>query len=128
MFTSIILEKGDIMSNNTDETLFLVTSRGERHEDHIPEQICPLGFIKQFVSKKTYDSLLEATDWVLDVRWIDENDVAPESRQEFAATFERFRHDQETEEDCEDFVDLICLKHLFPIRLDENKCCQIPIT
>ena len=45
-----------------------------------------------------------------------------------SAAFERFRNDQETEEDCNDFEDVIFVNNLFAIRLDENKCCQIPIT
>ena len=121
------------MFKNTDDTLFLITYCGERHEDHIPEQVCSLGFIKQFVSKKTYQELLGATGWVMEKNWIDDSDVSkgylegssPIKAWESKVVFERFRNNEETEDDWEMWQDVILNKNFFPIRLNDNKCCRV---
>lgn len=62
---------------NNEDTLFLITYEGERHEDHIPNCIWTLKKIKQYVTKEVYEELQNTNGWLTRVNWFDESQVHP---------------------------------------------------
>jgi hypothetical protein len=111
---------------NNENTLFLVTYEGERHEDHIPSCIWPLSKIKSYVRDETYQKLLSAEDWVMRVEWFSVDDVLPEYRQ----LLEDIKIGKNTDEDdYESFLGGgITATNLHPIVLNENNCCRFKFT
>jgi hypothetical protein len=111
---------------NNENTLFLVTYEGERHEDHIPSCIWPLGKIKSYVRDETYQKLLSAEGWVMRVEWFSVDGVFPEYRQ----LLEDIKTGKNTDEDdYEIFLGGgITVTNFHPIVLNENNCCSFKIT
>lgn len=112
---------------NNENTLFLITAEGERHEDHIPEYIWPLGKIKNYVTAEVYEQLCSATDWVTDVNWFCMDDVMEEDRQELEDIRSGKNTDQDAFDNCVGEVIRWPMK-LHPIILDENNCLSFSQT
>lgn len=113
---------------NSENTLFLITIEGERHEDHIPQYIWPLSKIKNYVTPEVYMQLCLATDWVTDVNWFDIEQVEKEYHQEF----ENIRLNNEQIEDSlfDSYLGgaIIWPMKFHPIILDENNCMKFENT
>ena len=112
---------------NNENTLFLITAEGERHEDHIPEYIWPLSKIKNYVTAEVYEQLCSATDWVTDVNLFYMDDVSEEYRQKLEDIRSGKSTDEYDFEDCR-VAGLIGWMKLHPIILDESNCLSFSQT
>lgn len=104
------------------DTLFLVTSEGDRHEDHIPEFIWPLNKIKKYITNESYKDLLMAkNEWVTGVNWFDRQNVKPQYKKQL----EDIRTGKNTnEKDFDNFLgDGIYVMNFYPIVL-KNGCMK----
>jgi hypothetical protein len=127
---------------NNENTLFLVTYSGDKHEDHSPKEVCTLGRIKNHVSRSTYEELLNAKDWVLDKHWIDY--LLPEELKKFDCSWEKYqenlkeikpildkiKNDQDwTDEEVESlWGDILLVANFHPILMDSNNRCEFDFT
>lgn len=112
---------------NNDNTLFFVSYEGERHEDHLPWQICPLSKIKNYVDNDTYQKLLVTKHWVCRENWFDTDRM---TLLEHKRTLEDIRTGKNTNEnDYNDFLgDGIFVVNFHPVVLDQNNCAYFPIS